>query len=116
MSTTETKTETKPDPKSTASTLPLNPFATFPSFDPMAMWTASQQTWSKLVAEGVARAEQFASHYAALEAQLISRAQGAVGNWAQLAQDAISYGAQLSAEARKLGLDTARQAAAKASA
>jgi len=31
----------------------------------------------------------------------------AVATWAQLTQDAIAYSAQLSAEARKLGLDAA---------
>ena len=43
---------------------------------------------------------------------MIGRAQGAVANFAQLAQDAIAYGAQLSAEARKLGLEAFRHVAA----
>jgi hypothetical protein len=44
-----------------------------------------------------------------MEAQFVTRAQGAVANWAQLAQDAIAYSSQLSAEARKLGFDAAKK-------
>ena len=88
--------------------MPL-PHTLFASFDPMAYWTQSQQTFQKLVTDSYARASSFAEQYAALETQMISRAQGAVANWAQLAQDAIAYSAQLSAEARKLGFETARK-------
>lgn len=78
----ETKTETK---------MPL-------PTDPMAIWTASQQAFTRMMTEGFA-------HYAALEGQMIERAQAAVSTWSQLNQDAIRYGAQLAGEARKLGLD-----------
>jgi hypothetical protein len=40
---------------------------------------------------------------------MVARAQGAVAGWAQLAQDAIAYSAQLSAQARKLGFETAKK-------
>jgi hypothetical protein len=82
-------------PKTETSAMP-NPFASFA--DPVAMWTASQQAFAKMMTEGY-------GHYAALESQMIARANAAVATWAQLTQDAIAYSAQLSAEARKLGLD-----------
>ncbi len=94
MSTTETKT-TAPKTETSA----FAAFTAFPqmgAFDPMA-------AWSKLVAESLARMTSFADHYAGLEAQMMTRAQGAVASWAQMSQDAIAYGGQLSAEARKWG-------------
>lgn len=96
------KTETKTDiPK-----MDTNPFA---AFDPMAFWTASQQNWQRMMGDAYGRAQAFADQYAALEGQFVTRAQTAVANWAQLAQEAIAYSAQLSAEARKIGFETARK-------
>lgn len=92
------KPETKDAPK-----FETHPFA---AFDPFAMWTASQQAFARMMAEGHGRAQGYADQYAALESQMIARAQAAVASWAQLTQDAIAYGSQLSAEARKLSLET----------
>ncbi len=78
-------------------------------FDPMAYWAASQAGFQKLVTDAFQRAQSFADQYATLEAQMVNRAQGAVASWAQLTQDAIAYGAQLSAEARKLSFEAARK-------
>jgi hypothetical protein len=103
MSDTKTKTETKTE-------MP-NPFA---AFDPMMFWTASQQNFQKLITDAYGRAQAFADQYAALESQFVSRAQTAVANWAQLTQEAIAYSAQLSAEARKIGFETARRFSAGA--
>lgn len=108
MSTEKPKTETKTEIPRAADG---NPFA---SFDPMGYWTATQQAFQKMITDACGRAQTFAEHFTALESQIVTRTQGAVSNWAQLAQDAIAYGAQLSAEARKLGFETARQAAAQA--
>ena len=83
-----------------------NPFA---SFDPIAYWGAAQQAFQRMTADAQGRAQAFADQYGALEAQLVQRAQGAVAAWAQLTQDAIAYGAQLSAEARKISLDACRR-------
>jgi hypothetical protein len=83
-----------------------NPFA---AFDPIAYWTTAQQAFQRMAADAQGRAQAFAEQYGALEAQLVQRAQGAVATWAQLTQEAISYGAQLSTEARKLGLDAYRK-------
>ena len=86
-----------------------NPFA---SFDPLAYWGAMQQTFQRMAADAQTRAQAFTEQYSALEAQLIQRAQGAVATWAQLTQDAITYGAQLSTEARKVSVDAYRRASA----
>ena len=96
------KTETKDTPK----TEPTHPFA---GFDPMATWTASQQAMHKMMTDALERANAFGQEYATLEAQLRARMQGAIANWAQLAQDAMVYSAQLSEQARKLALETARK-------
>lgn len=98
--------ETKKTEATNTNPNPGNPFA---SFDPMAYWTQSQQMFHKLVADAYTRAQSFADQYAALESQMVTRAQGAVSSWAQLTQDAIAYGAQLSTEARKLGFETVRK-------
>jgi len=84
-----------------------NPFA---SFDPLAYWAAAQQAFQRLAADAQSRAQAFTEQYGALEAQLVQRAQGAVATWTQLTQDALAYGVQLSAEARKLGLEAYRRA------
>jgi hypothetical protein len=111
MTKPETKTETPPVAPSTPKADAANPFA---AFDPMAYWTTSQQTFAKAMSDAYGRAQSFADQYAALEAQLVTRAQGAVATWAQLTQDAIAYSAQLSAEARKVGFEAARRAGAGA--
>jgi hypothetical protein len=67
-------------------------------FDTAAAVTATQQAMHRMLEQ-----------YAQLEQQLLVRAKQAIETWAQLAQDALAYGAQLSAQARKLGLDTARK-------
>lgn len=99
MGTTETKTTPK--------TETANP--SFPSFDPMGIWAQGQQAWTKMINESLTRWQSFADQYATVEAQVNTHAQQAVAQWASLAKDAIAYGAQLSAEARKLSVETARK-------
>ena len=94
---------TEPTKKPTEPT-PANPFA---AFDVMTSLTASQQAFQKMMSESFGRAQEFAEQYAAFEAQMVARANTAVQGWAQLAQDAIAYSAQLSAEARSIALDSA---------
>ena len=84
-------------------------FPGMPSLDPMAMWSQGQQTFHKLMTDALGRWQAFADQYAAIEQQVSTHAQGAVANCAQLAKDAIAYGAQLSAEARKLSIETAKK-------
>jgi hypothetical protein len=105
-----TKTETKAE---TTNPNPTNPFG-IPSFDPMSFWAASQQTFQKTMADAFGRTQSFADQYAAFEKDMVTRAQTAVANWAQLTQEAIAYSAQLSAEARKLSMDAYRKMAAGA--
>ncbi|HEY4240095.1 MAG TPA: hypothetical protein VGM88_09780 [Kofleriaceae bacterium] len=70
---------------------PMTAFNPFMSFDPMAYWKLCADT------------------YATFEAHLVKNAQGAVAQWAQLAQDAIGYSGQLAAESRKLALENMRK-------
>lgn len=86
-----------------------NPFQAFPAFDPMQMWAQGQAQMQKLMGDSVARWQAFADQVAQIETQVASHAQTAVTNWAQLAKDAIAYGVQLSAEARKLSIETAKK-------
>ena len=98
---TETKSETKTDAKA-----PASPFT---SFDPMTAWTTGQAAFHQMMTDAMARFASFTDDVAALEHQMMTRAQGAVASWAQLTQDAIAYGAQLSSQAPKLGVETARK-------
>ena len=68
------------------------------------------EAFQKMMGDAYARAQTFATEYAAIEQQLVTRAQGAVATWAQMTQDAIAYAAELAAQARKLGLEIARKA------
>ena len=119
-----TNTAPKTETNHTASAAPspaANPFAQFmgpfaaftpPSmgaFDPIAMWTQTQQAFASLWTETYGRATSFSEQYATQEKEMITKAQGAVATWSQLAQDAIAYSGQLSAEARKLGFETAKK-------
>lgn len=88
-----------------------NPFT---AFDPMTAWTASQAAFQKMFTDAQSRAQAFVDEYASLEAQMLARAKTAIETWSQLAQEALAYSAQLSAQARKLGLDTARKMSAGA--
>jgi hypothetical protein len=78
-------------------------------FDPAAFWSQGQQAFNKMVTESLARWQAFSEQYAAIESQVASQAQQAVASWAQLAKDAIAYGQQLSAEARKLAMDATKK-------
>ena len=92
MATNETKTTAKPE-------APSNPFmAGFPAFDP-----------TQLLADSVARWQAFTEQCAMVEQQVTAHAHTAVAQWAQLAKDAIAYGVQLSAEARRLSIETAKK-------
>jgi hypothetical protein len=81
----------------------------FPTFDPTQMWAQGQATFTKLLTESMARWQAFGDQFAAVEQQAATHAQTAVVSWSNLAKDAIAYGTQLSAEARKLSLETAKK-------
>ena len=100
---TDTKTTQSTKIPPTAS---QNPFV---GFDPMTAWTQGQAAFHQMMADAFGRMTSFAEQYASMESQFVTRAQGAVSNWAQLTTDAITYGAQLSAQARKAGLENAQK-------
>lgn len=104
-------TTPKADPSAAASHNPFaNPFANgFASFDPMTAWTTAQQNFQKLMSDAYARTQAWADEYATIEAQMFARANQAVDTWAQLAHDSISYTANLSAQARKIGFEAVRK-------
>jgi hypothetical protein len=102
MSTEQTKTAPKTE-------TPANPFSAFASMDPMAIWSQGHAQLTKLMTDATARWQSFAEQCASVEQSVQAQAQAAVQNWAQLAKDAIAYGAQLSAEARKMTLETAKK-------
>jgi hypothetical protein len=95
----------------------------FMAFDPMQVWTIGQQAWQstqqawqasqeafqKMVGDAFGRSALFGEEYASIEAQMAQRAHDAVDQWAKLAHDTITYGTQLSSQARKMGLETARK-------
>lgn len=95
--------------KTTTPKTPETPFQPFASFDPMQMWAQGQAQMQKMMGDAVTRWQAFSDQVAQIEQQVSSHAQTAVTNWAQLAKDAIAYGVQLSAEARKLSIDTAKK-------
>lgn len=101
-----------PEPTKTAPKTDSNPFTAFPSlssFDPMNMWAQGQQAFTKMMTDATTRWQSFSEQCASIEQQMSSHAQTAVTSWAQLAKDAIAYGTQVSAEARKLSLETAKK-------
>lgn len=101
-----------PSETKTTQTTNLPPFAShnpFVGFDPMTAWTQGQAAFHQMMADAFGRMSSLAEEYSSVESQLVTRAQGAVANWAQLTADAITYGAQLSAQARKVGLENAKK-------
>ena len=123
------------DPKTTntaQSAAPHNPFAAFdpmamwqafqtqmnawttaaagqPFMNPVAAWTQAQQMFAKSMTDSVTRAQAWSDEYAAIETQMLARANAAIDQWAQLAHDTLNYTAQLSSQARKLGFEAARK-------
>lgn len=88
---------------------PFNPFSTA-AWDPMAAFSASQQSWQKLMTDAMSRAQSWSDEYAEIERQMYQRAQQAVDTWAQLARDTIQYSQQITNQARKLSVDAMRKA------
>lgn len=86
-----------------------SPFAAWATLDPMQLWTTGQAAFGRMMSEAMGRAAALGEHAAGVEQQLVERAQGAVDAWAKLGHDALAYGAQLSAEARRLSLETAKK-------
>lgn len=101
------KTETKEAFPKIEPVAPHNPFG---AFDPLATWTATQQTWQKMMSDAYGRAQAWGEEYAQFEAQMFARTRTAIDTWAQLARDTVTYSEQLTAQARKLGFEVVRKA------
>ena len=101
-------TATMSTEKTASNPTPPPPF-TLPNMDPMAIWAESQAQLTKMMTAALGRWQSFGDQYANVEAQVQAHAQNAVTNWAQLAKDAIAYGVQLSTDARKLSVETAKK-------
>lgn len=86
----------------------------FAVLDPMGYWSSFRDAMSSAHARNAEMAGKLDAQYVEMEQQLVERAHLAVATWAQLANDAISYGARLSTEARKLGADAAKKMGAQA--
>lgn len=107
---TETKTNKDTTPKADPAAASQHPFSgSFASFDPMAAWTAAQANFHKMMADAFGRAQSWADEYASMEAQMFARANQAVDTWAQLAHDSLTYTANLTAQARKIGFEAVRK-------
>ena len=68
-----------------------------------------QEVIARLVQENVGRTHKLLDELAAYEAVAVERARAAVADLARLATDSLEYGARLSAEWRKLAVDTTRR-------
>ena len=86
----------------------------YAALDPMGYWSSFRDAMTTARASTAGYADKLDAQYAEIEQQLVERAHLAVATWAQLANDAITYGARLSTEARKLGADAAKKMGATA--
>lgn len=77
--------------------------------NPFGAWGQTQASVQKIIGDSYVRAQAWSDEYVATEAQVVTKAHGAIDTWAQLAHDTINT-TQLSAEARKLSVDAARKA------
>jgi acetyl-CoA acetyltransferase len=70
-----------------------------------------QEFFKKMMEEQVSRATSLVDELAKLEAQGVEQARAAVEEMGKLAKESIAYSTKLSAEWRKMSLDTFRKAA-----
>jgi hypothetical protein len=68
-----------------------------------------QEMFARLVQENVTRTHKLLDELAGYEAVAVERARAAVSDLARLATDSLEYGVRLSAEWRKLAVDTSRR-------
>ena len=84
-------------------------------FDPFAQWGKVFETWQKLTDDSIARATAFYAEVEKAEAKRVERAESAIEEMAKLQKETIAYGAQLSAEIRKVSLEAMQKATTLAS-
>ena len=80
------------------------------SFDPFAQMTKAFEQWQKMTAESIQRATAFYGEVDKLEAKGIERTTVAIDEVSVNFKETLAYGAQLSADWRKLTIDAITQA------
>jgi hypothetical protein len=78
------------------------------------MFARGQEAFARAMSEQVERTQKVMDELTGYEAVAVQRARAAVADLAKLATDSIDYCAKLSAEWRKLALETTRRAAEQA--
>jgi hypothetical protein len=80
------------------------------NFDPFAQWGKVFETFQKLTDDNIARATAFYTEVEKAEAKRVERAESAIEEIAKLQKETLAYGAQLSAEMRKVSLEAVKKA------
>ena len=78
--------------------------------DPMGNFEKAWDVWRKMTDDSIARMSAFYAEMDKVEAKNLERAEQAMNEAAKLTKDTLAYGAQLSAEWRKLSLDAIQKA------
>jgi hypothetical protein len=79
-------------------------------FDPFSQWGKVFETWQKLTDDSIARTTAFYAELEKAEAKRIERAESAIEEIAKLQKETVAYGAQLTAELRKVSLEAIKNA------
>ena len=82
------------------------------SFDPFAQMNKAFEQWQKMTAESIQRATAFYGEVDKLEAKGVERSTVAIDEISVNFKETLAYGAQLTAEWRKLTLDAIKQSQA----
>lgn len=93
----------------TQTTTPSNPFAHFLGAANPFLAAFGGDAWRKGVTDHLARVQAVTDEVARVEAQGMAHARTMVDESAKLAQETMSYAAQLSAEWRKVMFEAARK-------
>jgi hypothetical protein len=79
-------------------------------FDPFAQWGKVFETWQKLTADSIARANAFYAEVETAETKRVERVESAIEEMAKLQKEGLAYSAQLGAEVRKVSLEAFQKA------
>lgn len=82
------------------------------SFDPFAQMTKAFEQWQKMTEESIQRATAFYGEVDKLEAKGVERSAVAIDEVSVNFKETLAYGAQLTAEWRKLTLGALKQGTA----
>ena len=81
------------------------------SFDPLKLWTAGLETWTRITRDNVERLQSFYNQAADLESATYERAKKSAKELGDMVSESVTYVADLSREWRKVGIETARRSA-----